>query len=180
MNSPLFQFQYKRCQRRKKARGALRQAKAILNSAREFGARFSHEDWFNYSHQHLDWNGIGDQGWRIRRLTLEAHAHVFRAYASAAKSLNKPFQVWLSLPISDAGQDAVYCHSPNPYADFPAGFSAVSWGVPELESLLSVWLPDFRLVAGKGKWNYIVYAKGVGLSLETPRDEAFSANHTHL
>lgn len=165
MEHTLFQFHY-RCQpRRKKPRGVLRRASSILRDARQFKVNIAPNEWFCFSHQHLDWNGVGDLGPRIRLKTLEAHALVFRAYALALSRFDRPFQLWLSFGMSDAGQDAVYCHSANLHSKFPAEFDDVTWGNSSLEALLCIWLPEFRLVVGVRDWNYVIFAEGIGVPL---------------
>jgi hypothetical protein len=156
----------------------MRRANRILKTARVMKVDFLKDDWFYFSHQHMDWDGIGDLGPSIRSIMLEAHACVFRKYASAMTAFGAPYQLWLSLAESESGQDAVYRHSPNPHSEFPAVFNDVSWGVPRLEALLSTWLPEFRLVVGKRDWNYVVYAEGFGVQLKTPNAILNPPNHS--
>ena len=144
----------------------MRRANDLLSKSHTFSVKISPSDWFYYSHEHRDWNGIGGIGPLIHRRTLEAHANVFRAYALALVDFQKPFQLWISLDQECTGQDAVFVHSANPYSEFPAIFDDVSWGLPALEAVLSEWLPEFELIAGKREWNYVVYAKHVGIPLE--------------
>jgi hypothetical protein len=169
MTEPLFTFSYHRNARLPKARGVLRQANAILDRAKVRSVQFAPDDWFSFSHEHLDWNGIGDLGSKIRRRTIEAHCHLFRTYALAASKWSHPFQLWLSLGRKDAAQDAVYLHSPNPDTAFPESFDDVEWGISELELLVSAVLPEFEVVAGRRSWNYVVFAERVGVSLRAAR-----------
>ena len=167
MRNQLFTYSYRSQSRVKKPRGVLRRAKQMLAKAKKFTVTISPSNWFHYSHEHWDWDGIGGTGSLIHGLTLEAHTHIFRAYAEALRDFPKPFQLFLSVELNPTGQDAVYLHSPNPNSEFPALFQDVSWGIPELESLLSQWLREFDLVVGKRGWNYVVYAKNVGLPLKS-------------
>jgi len=139
----------------------------ILKKADGYGAmlEFGPDYWSDYGHQHLDWDGIGNFNREIRSMTLQAHATVFRAYARRLSALAIPFQLFISLVIEDGGQDAVYLHTPNPQSAFPVDFDDVEWGVPKLEEHLSEVLPEFRFVAGRRDFNYIVWAKGVGVPL---------------
>ena len=124
------------------------------------------EGWFYYYHVHLDWDGIGDLGAQIRLQTLEAHLCIFKKYADALTQFAKPYQLFMSFFIEDAGQDAVYVHSENPHSDFPAVFDDVHWDIPEFESFLKSMLPEFDFIAGRREENIVVYAKNIGESLK--------------
>ena len=69
--------------------------------------------------------------------------------------------------MDDAGQDAVYLHTPNPNANsvFPVDFSDVKWGELELQKMFSIWLPEFSLVAGRKDKTYFIFADGYGIPL---------------
>jgi hypothetical protein len=170
MIAGLFRYRVFTGYREKKPRGVLRKARLILKQAESFAFRreFNSDVWSDYGHEHLDWDGLGNFSPEVRLITLEAHAKVFRAYSQHCLNLGKPFQLFLSLPIEDGGQDAVYFHTPNPQSSFPAEFSDVEWGVPELEKQFSRFLPEFQFVAGRRDFNFIVWAKGVGVPLVAP------------
>jgi hypothetical protein len=160
-------FNSSHCSRRKKPRGVNRKAAQILAKARQFSRHLDEEDEFYYNHWHLDWNGIGDYSPEIRLITLEAHLLIFEMLAKTAANMGKPFQLFLSLAHQDAGQDAVYMHTPNPYSAFPADFDDVTWGVPDLESMLSKILPHYKFKAGRREFNYVAFAVGLGTPLNT-------------
>jgi hypothetical protein len=162
-SSPIFKSS--NVSRRKKPRGVKRKASQILTKSRQFNRVLDEEDEFNYCHWHLDWDGIGDFSPEIRLITLEAHLQVFGVLAKTAADMRKPFQLFLSLAREDAGQDAVYMHTPNEYTDFPADFDDVAWGLPELEALLSKILPNYEFKAGRREFNYVAYAVGLGTPL---------------
>lgn len=170
MSAGLFRYRVFIGYREKKPRGVLRKARLIQKNVDGFRLppEFNADTWSDYGHEHMDWNGIGNFSPEVRLITLEAHAKIFRAYALRWANLGKPFQLFLSLPIEDGGQDAVYFHTPNPQSAFPAEFSEIVWGVPQLESLFSQFLPEFQFVAGRQDFNFIVWAKGVGVPLCIP------------
>lgn len=160
----LFQFDRHKHQRRRKPRGALQ--RALRAVAKPTDRNLCSDDWFNFWHQHLDWDGLGDLSPRLRRIFLEGYARLFRHFALQAHCLGKPYQLWISLNFDDAEQDAVFLHTPNPHTPFPAVFSGVRWGLPELVAIFSPWLPGFTLVAGSGEESLFLYADGYGVSLK--------------
>jgi hypothetical protein len=162
----LFHFSRHKSQRRPKARGALRQALRAAANPPACDRPLCPDDWFHFGHYHLDWNGVGDLAPRVRRIFLEGYARVFRHFALQAQRLGKPYQLWISLHVDDAGQDAVYLHTPNPHSAFPAEFVGVQWGLSELVAVFSKWLPEFSLVGGRLDRTLFLYAVGYGVSLK--------------
>jgi hypothetical protein len=160
-------FVFNRCKsfQRKKPRGIDRVASSILKEGIEFEPGLISDGCHYFDHWHLDWDGVGDFNPKIRLITIEAHMKVFAAIAKESGILNSPFQLFISLARRDAGQDAVYLHTPNPHSPFPAEFDDVKWGVPELEQQLSAFLPQFQFIAGLRDFNYVAFAKGLGVPL---------------
>ena len=76
----------------------------MLRKASEFELHES--PWWNYWHYHADWEGWGNLRWTYRREGLRALALVFRRIAK--KPPAEPFQLWIWLNGTDAGQDAAY------------------------------------------------------------------------
>ena len=167
--SSLFRFDYAKSQRRKKLRGAWRRALRAVKDARAFEREFPEDGWSNYWHQHLDWKGIGNRGPELRCVFLRAHAKLFRYLALQAGALSKPYQLWITLQIHDAGQDAVFFHTANPQSVFPANCGELRWGLPELASVFSEWLPEFSLFAGRNMGAIFIYAEGIGVPLRQAR-----------
>ncbi len=161
----LFKFNRLKNRRRKKVRGALRRALQAATTPTAFERVLCADDWFHFWHQHLDWDGLGDLSPRLRRVFLEGHARLFRHYALQAHLLAKPYQIWILL-AHDAGQDAVFLHTPNPHSEFPMTYPDVQWDLPELVELFSPWLPEFRLVAGRAQGALFLFAEGYGVSLK--------------
>jgi hypothetical protein len=147
-----FNYSYRKSGRFPKRRGVMRKARKIFERAAEHSFEISPSDWFYYSHVHLDWNGIGNLGPRIRLLLLEAHCQVYRAQARAVLAADFPCHLFLVMDITDAGRNCVMIHSPNPYSDFPCGGFHLSERVPFLEELLSSF-PSFHNleVGGSGR-----------------------------
>lgn len=154
-------FYYSRKRRGKLRRGFPRRLRAIQKSAEEFEPD-PHPDGYDFDHIHLDRDGMGGFGARARRITLEAHARVFRKLAAVAPQWGLPYQLFFSLPLRDAIQDAVYFHTPNPDSGFPAVYDGFVWGNEDLRSYLAPFLPEFDLIAGSREFNHVVYAAGVG------------------
>lgn len=99
---------------RKRFRGKRRYFKSMLNEAIAFSIRPAPDPWFDLWHYHADRPGWGNLSWKYRRHHLQALAVVFRKIASEAPRLEKPFQLWMLLSGRDAGEAAVYLHTPNP------------------------------------------------------------------
>ncbi len=164
----LFKFSRRKNQRHKKVRGVWRRALRAVNGPTAYERVLCADDWFDYWHQHLDWDGFGDLSPRLRRIFLEGHARLFRYYALQAHLLAKPYQLSIVLLVDDARQDAVYFHTPNPHLTFRMEFPDVQWGLPELVALFSQWLPEFKLVAGRSPGALFLFAEDYGVSLKQP------------
>ena len=162
----IFQFNHHRHQRRRRPRRVLQRAIRAVANPRVYNCALCPDDWFNFWHQHLDWDGLGDLSPRLRRIFLEGYACLFRHFALQAHRLGKPYQLWISLFTDDAGQDAVFLHTSNPHSAFPAEFTGVRWGLPDLVVIFSPWLTEFTLVAGRSDRALILYADGYGVSLK--------------
>jgi hypothetical protein len=100
-------------------------------------------------HYHADWSGWGNRGWRHRRPHLVALCTVFRKICEAREQFATPFQAWVLVDGEDAGQDAVYIHTPNPNGtEFPIALADAEWGTSGLGSTLQSLLPGFDLEVG--------------------------------
>ena len=138
-------------------------------------------DWWDLWHFHVDWLGRGNLSWRYRRRYLEALIVVFRRIAALQLSFRTPFQSWLYLSGRDAGEDAVYLHTPNPNGTpFPMRpVGTAEWGVHLPEAQFERLLPELPLRIGlvEGYDEYaeppgrrasaFVYSPGIGVSLES-------------
>ena len=157
-----FRFSRRKNQRWKKPRGVLRRALRAVSEVETSQLHTGPDDWYAYWHHHLDWYGLGNLNPRIRLIFLEGYAKLFDRYAQQAPELGKPYQLWISLTIHDAGQDAVFLHTPNPHADFPARLNHVNWDGTEIERLFSTWLPGYRLIAYRDAYGIQISAEGHG------------------
>jgi hypothetical protein len=72
------------------------------------------KQWCDYSHQHFDWDGLGNRSWFDRRRHLAALLHAFRRAQVELMHFCEPHQVFASVTPSDSANDAVYVHTPNP------------------------------------------------------------------
>ncbi len=133
-------------------------------------------------HYHADWRGWGNLSWNYRRRYLEALVIVYKRIATVGPSLGTPFQSWIMLSGNDAGTDATFLHTPNPYTRFPVGLGVVDWGRSLPEAGLERLLPDLPLRVGLAEWtddsgdpgwrkrkSWVVYSPTVGVSLEARR-----------
>ncbi|HLN60831.1 MAG TPA: ankyrin repeat domain-containing protein, partial [Symbiobacteriaceae bacterium] len=154
---------------RKKLRGLRRYFRRVFARAESETLELEADHWFDLKHYHADRYGYGNLSWPMRARHLEAMATVFKRYARELSQFEKPYQLWIYLNTRDAGQDAVFVHSPNPqHDDFPVLLDDADWGITEVSRYFEGLLPGFRLRAGR--WGnsecYYVYASGVGVPLE--------------
>ena len=99
-------------------------------------------EWFDLWHTHVDWRGEGNASQDARRDCIRALFNAWKRVEAFGETLATPWQSWLVVDAADAGQDAVFLHTPNPNRDnFPYPFSDVAWGAVPPE-----WLAEF--VAG--------------------------------
>ena len=162
---------------RRRFRGKRRYFQRILREAREFALRPEHGDYWDLWHYHADWPGWGNLRWKYRLQHLQALVIVYRNIASARFTI--PFQSWIYLSGRNAGEDATYLHTPNPYAtEFPLPLDNVEWGHSALLQTFTQLLPGLSLRIGKSRhydrWaepprvttSFFVYSPGVGVPLE--------------
>ena len=159
----------------KRFRGQKRYYRRVMQKAQTSSLSLGNDDWFDCWHYHADWPGYGNLGWQHRRSHIEALCLVFRNIAQKVKSYSKPYQLWITLDLLDAGQDAVFFHTPNPQSDlpshsrFPLQLSEVEWGFSEMEEFLGTRLSAMPLRAGigVGKYRQIhIYSPSYGHPLE--------------
>lgn len=113
----------------------------MLKTAREFALDTSAGSWFDLWHVHVAGSGEGFALSARSSEHLEALFTLFRRAVDQARNWRTDCQVWIVFDDEDAGQDAVYVHtpSPNPNSVFPYAFEGVDWrsGWPE-------WLARYR------------------------------------
>ena len=156
---------------RKRFRGQKRYYRRVLQKARMFSLPLEDDHWFDFWHYHADWPGYGNLGWQHRKLHIEALCLVFQNITQQVREYSKPYQTWIYLDLQDAGQDAVYFHTPNPNQDnFPVQLPNVNWDFSDLEEFLAQWLSSLPLRAGVGTWrnnqHFYVYSMAHGHALE--------------
>ncbi|MCA9645191.1 MAG: hypothetical protein H6718_28790 [Polyangiaceae bacterium] len=97
--------------------------------------------WWDLWHYHADWCGWGNRGWRWREPHLRALCRVFARIAASEAAFTTPFQIWILLDGSDAGQDATFLHTPNPNAaNFPLAAQGIDWSGSPLVSYFKAQL----------------------------------------
>ncbi|MEJ2201232.1 MAG: hypothetical protein P8X63_09515, partial [Desulfuromonadaceae bacterium] len=122
-------------------------------------------------HYHADWPGVGNFGWKFRKQHIMALCQVFKNFTENLANFKKRHQIWIYLNQKDAGQDAVFFHTPNPNDDnFPITFEDVDWGNQIIESFFSELLPGYLFRCGKSIWMganiFFIYSPGIGEPLE--------------
>jgi hypothetical protein len=155
----------------KRFRGQKRYYRRVFHEAQQFSLSLEEEDWYDLWHYHADWPGYGNLSWRQRRSHIEALCCVFLNIAQQAQTCSKPYQLWMYFDLQEAGQDAVYFHTPNPNSsNFPVRLTGVTWGFSAIESFLSDMLSSLPLRAavgtGKNAGHFSVYSPARGHSLE--------------
>lgn len=127
-------------------------------------------DWWDHWHTHVDWEGWGNRSWRLRRAHLAILAAGFARVAEHRDRFSTPFQAWITIDVHDAGQDALYLHTPNPNGSaFPVIFPEAQWGGSPLAEEFARLLPTLELRWGSpvpGYW--FAFAPGVGVPLDGP------------
>lgn len=113
------------------------------------GLEFGPNDWFEFWHTHLDWDGEGNASPAARRPYLKALFVLLDRLQQRLPSFPKPCQIWLCILAEDSGQDAVYLHSPNPNRDnFPLDLAFVDF-TTECPDWVTEFVPEDRYRVGR-------------------------------
>ena len=155
-----------------KLRGARRYYKAIRDKAERFEIpRLG--TWYDLWHTHIDWRGL--PGNRHSRDHLAALFTVLHRVEKQAETLDRLHQVWAVIDTSDAAQDAVYLHTPNPNKDnFPFPFEGVTWGVEVPSMLLGFVSPqdyEIGITKPRGLVYWLRSRKSSNQALERTADQ---------
>jgi len=86
----------------------------LQRDARFYRVNMERKQWCDFSHQHFDWQGFGDQSWLDRRRHLAVLLNAFRRAQIELSSYQREYQVFASVAPGDSASDAVYVHTPNP------------------------------------------------------------------
>jgi hypothetical protein len=115
----------------KKLRGGRRYYERLRKRAREFSIDLRSDQWFDLWHEHFDWHGVSRRGGRHRAEHLRAAFVAFKRVVNQCIASDRPVQVFVSIaPASEAYQDALYVHTPNPNGTpFPHVFEGIWCGV---------------------------------------------------
>ena len=163
--------------RGKPFRGKRRHFRRVRRMADDFEILPKAESWWDHWHQHVDWNGRGNESWRYRHEHLEALLQILTKVAAARASFPGPFQAWIYLEGGEAGGDGIFLHSANPNGSrFPVIPEGVRWGVPlpsgrQLDAFQGLPLrvgqgPATGTEASLAQPSYFIYSPLVGRSLE--------------
>jgi len=165
---------------RRRFRGKKRYFRRVQSDANSFEIEPAPGEWWDLWHYHADWPGWGNLSWRYRREHIRALAMVFSRIASSADKFTTPFQAWIFLSGSDAGQDATYLHTPNENKTlFPIEpLGEVTWGHQPLLAFFAALLSDLPLRIGEARTfdefaepprvtrSLFIYSPDVGVPLE--------------
>ncbi|MGE0323710.1 MAG: hypothetical protein AB7K71_02415 [Polyangiaceae bacterium] len=156
---------------RGKLRGKRAYFRRVARRAEEVLVAPGAGQWWDLWHYHADWSGWGNRGWRWREPHLRALCRVLRRITAAQSAFTTPFQSWILVDGSDAGQDATFLHTPNPNADnFPLASQGIEWCGSRLEHYFRSQLAgDVRVGVSRRKDEpgvmHWVSVRGVGLPI---------------
>ncbi|HUQ02473.1 MAG TPA: hypothetical protein VM261_08260 [Kofleriaceae bacterium] len=135
--------------RRRRFRGRKRYFRGVHRDAAAFQLDITPDAWWDLWHYHADWPGWGNLRWRYRVEHLRALARVFQTIADARARFATPFQLWILVSGDDAGEDAVYLHTPNANeTPFPFAPPLVSAETSPIADTVRALLPGFTLDYG--------------------------------
>lgn len=99
----------------------------LSRKCRRFRVNIAAKQWCDLWHQHFDWDGLGNFGWRHRRKHLAALLEALRRARVELASSTQPYQLFALVHPRSSGDDAVYVHTPNPNGSaFPCTFAGAS------------------------------------------------------
>jgi hypothetical protein len=135
---------------RRKLRGKRRYFRNVRRAAEAFALDVHAGAWWDLWHYHADWRGWGNRSLRHRLEHLRALCTVLRKIHAVRDRFATPFQCWILISGDDAGQDAVYLHTPNPNVSsvFPIRVTDMDRGVPGLDAVFRELLPELDVRTG--------------------------------
>lgn len=121
----------------KKFRGKKRYYRNLAKFAENFRLELGGpDDWYDFWHQHFDWEGRGNQGGRERDEHTKAIFTAFENALEQLKEYKEPHQIWLSFSARQPTNDGLYFHTPNPNKNnFPYLFDEYNWDATTPEFL---------------------------------------------
>ena len=138
--------------------------RTLWRKARRFHVDMETKQWCDLWHDHLDWDGKGNQSWLDRRRHVGALLHALARAKRELKSFSKPWQVFATIHPTSSTDDAIYVHTENPNGTpFP-------W---QHERAVSVACLPSLLVGKVSLAHYEVFSLGSGKEryfLLSPRD----------
>jgi hypothetical protein len=139
-----------------KVRGRRRYYRTLHRDAEAFV--ISPEGAYDYTHWHVDWEGMGNLRWRERREHLAALFTTFRRLLAETAGWSAPHQVWLQIDACDSSQDAVYLHTPNPNSEnYPNTFAGTQWGAEVPERLREfITEPSWQFGRHEHRWTHFI------------------------
>jgi len=134
-----------------------RDKKRYYRNLEKYAANFRLElggpnHWYDFWHQHFDWEGRSNQIGRERVKHIKAIFTAFEKVLEQLKDYKDPCQAWLSFSARRPTQDALYFHTPNPNQDnFPYQFNGFEWNT-EVPALLVPFMKE-NFEVGIAKFN---------------------------
>ncbi|WP_050677798.1 hypothetical protein [Exiguobacterium acetylicum] len=100
----------------KKFRGKRRYFKNLELEFKSFSspAYIDPDDWFNDWHTHPDFYGHGNASLRIRKAHLRIAISAMQDMRQKLEQKQIEHQVYITIVLEDASQDALHVHTPNP------------------------------------------------------------------
>ncbi|MEY4564323.1 MAG: hypothetical protein RLZZ618_3600 [Pseudomonadota bacterium] len=86
----------------------------LFKKAGDFRIDIAQREWLDLWHQHFDWKGFGDLGWRHRRRHVTALLRALTHACLERAESGRQYQIFALVHPSDSGSDAIYGHSENP------------------------------------------------------------------
>ena len=153
----------------KKFRGKRRYYRNLLAKVPNYKLNLEDDHWYDMWHMHVDWHGIGNESEKARQAHLRALFMLFHNFQKQLESISRPHQTWVFVHKYDAGQNAVYLHTPNENSDnFPMKFEEVVWDneVPEfLEEFVDLKQYEFGHFSFDEGLVYVIYSKQCGIPI---------------
>ncbi|MGI1806665.1 hypothetical protein ACRPK8_13140 [Exiguobacterium sp. TDN 0502] len=97
------------------------------------------DDWFNDWHMHPDFYGHGNTSLRIRKAHLRIALRALHDMRQKLLENQIEHQIYMTIALEDASQDALHVHTPNPY-ETPFPFERIrSFPLP---SYIPTWVTE--------------------------------------
>jgi hypothetical protein len=105
----------------KKFRGKKRYFRELWKQTDVNASDIQLTEWFDF------W-GIGNDRLKFRKEHIKAHMALYNNFLKELETCNRSYQSWVLINMNDAGQDAVFIHTPNANSDnYPYKNHNIDW-----------------------------------------------------